>query len=113
MLGCAGDDVIETPTIDRLAEEGTRFISAYTTCPVCMAARCSLASGRYPHNTGLWFNQSGYRFPSRQLSLFRCMKAAGYSTAQIGKYHYSALHDVNSEKTNAARMTEQWVDERL
>lgn len=109
MLGCAGDGVISTPNIDRLAGEGTRFPNAYTTSPVCMPARCSLASGRYPHNTGLWFNMTNYCFPSQQLSLFRQMKAAGYSTAQIGKYHYSDLHCLTGDEAPFPR--DQWIGE--
>ncbi|MCF7853934.1 MAG: sulfatase-like hydrolase/transferase [Candidatus Pacebacteria bacterium] len=94
MLGCAGDRVIQTPNVDRLAAEGTRFPNSYSTSPVCMPARCALASGRYPHNTGLWWNMTRYCFPAHHLSIFRQMKDAGYSTAQIGKYHYSDLHSL-------------------
>jgi len=96
MLGCAGDEVVQTPAIDRLAVEGTRFVHSYTTSPVCMPARCSLASGRYPHNLGLWFNMTDYCCPPHHLSLFRQTKAAGYSTAQIGKFHYSSIHSLSS-----------------
>lgn len=108
MLGCGGDAVISTPNIDRLAADGTRFPNSYTTSPVCMPARCSLASGRYPHNTGLWFNMTNYCFPAQPLSLFRQMKAAGYSTAQIGKYHYSDIHSVSGPQV--APPPAEWFD---
>ena len=107
MLGCAGDRVIQTPNVDRLAAEGTRFPNSYTICPVCMPARCSLASGRYPHNTGLWWNMTHYRFPAHHLSLFRRMKDAGYSTAQIGKYHYSDLHTLTDSQATTGK--EDWI----
>jgi len=40
-LGCAGNDAIETPNLDRLAEDGVRFSSAYVQSPVCMPSRAS------------------------------------------------------------------------
>jgi len=91
MLGCAGDPLVRTPNIDALAAEGTLFQRAYTQSPVCMAARCSLASGRYPHNHGFWGNFTGQKFPAEAITLFHDIQRAGYSTAKIGKYHFFNL----------------------
>jgi arylsulfatase A-like enzyme len=88
MLGCAGDTQARTPHIDSLAASGVLFTRAYTQSPVCMPARCSLASGLYPHNHGRWNNFTGAEFPAEQITLFRDIRSAGYSTAKIGKYHY-------------------------
>ena len=88
MLGCAGHPQVRTPNLDALAGEGILFDAAYTQCPVCMPARGSLASGLYPHNHGFWSNFSGLRFPADQITLFRDIRDAGYSTAKIGKFHY-------------------------
>ncbi len=88
LLGYAGDQVVRTPNLDALAAEGMAFSAAYTTSPVCMPARCSFASGRYPHNHRIWGNFTGYRFPAEEISLFRAVRATDYSTAQIGKFHY-------------------------
>lgn len=91
MLGCAGDSVVRTPNLDALAAEGVLFQHAYTQSPVCMPARCSLVSGLYPHNHGFWMNFTGRKFPAEQITLFRDVQRAGYSTAKIGKYHFFNL----------------------
>ena len=91
MLGCAGDRIVQTPHLDALASQGLRCDNAYTASPVCMAARCSLVSGMYPHHHGFWNNYTGRKFPARRVTLFRQLQAAGYFTAQIGKYHFFNL----------------------
>lgn len=55
-LGAAGNPVIKTPNLDRLAREGTLFSSAYRASPVCVPARSSLLTGQYPFNTGCFDN---------------------------------------------------------
>lgn len=67
MLGCAGDPAVRTPHLDALATEGTLFRRAYTQSPVCMPARCSLASGRYPHNHGIWMNFTGRKLDRKSV----------------------------------------------
>ncbi|MFT7247135.1 MAG: arylsulfatase, partial [Candidatus Azotimanducaceae bacterium] len=54
-MGCSGGWV-DTPNLDRLAAEGVRFTRCVTTSPICVPARLSLATGLYPHNTGVWRN---------------------------------------------------------
>lgn len=77
---------VNTPNLDRMAQEGTIFDSCYTPCPVCMPARVSLTSGQYPHNLKIWGN-GPYNQDPEDCRFFRDMKAAGYYTAQVGKIH--------------------------
>ena len=60
VLGCAGHPVIHTPNLDALAERGTRFMSAYTTSPVCIPARAGFACGKYINQIGYWDNADAY-----------------------------------------------------
>ncbi len=53
-MGCSGNWV-ETPNIDRIAQEGIRFTNCVTNAPVCIPTRLALAIGLYPHNTGIVF----------------------------------------------------------
>ena len=52
-LHCYGNELVETPNIDRLAEEGIRFTSAYASCTVCSPTRASLMTGRNPVTVGI------------------------------------------------------------
>jgi arylsulfatase A-like enzyme len=81
---------VRTPNLDRIAKDGMIFDSCYTTSPVCMPARVSLLTGLYPHNAGhsLWGNATAYYASPDSAPMFRDMKAAGYTTAQIGKTHW-------------------------
>ena len=90
-LRCAGHPQVQTPHLDALAASGCIFDAAYTPSPVCMPARASLASGLYPHAHGFFCNYTGKLFPPEQVTLFRCLQEAGYTTAKIGKYHYFSL----------------------
>ena len=51
-FGCYGHPNIRTPNIDRLAAEGMKFNKAYLVTSQCSPSRCSILSGRYPHNHG-------------------------------------------------------------
>ena len=91
LLGYAGNTRVRTPNLDALAAEGAFFTAAYTQSPVCMPARCSLATGLYPHNHGYWNNFTGRRLAPELVTLFRDLQTAGYTTAKIGKYHFFNL----------------------
>ncbi len=84
-FGCYGHPHIRTPNIDALAAKGLRFTNAYLTTSQCSPTRCSIISGRYPHNTGapelhLPLPEGQPLFPLRLIE-------AGYYTAAAGKWH--------------------------
>lgn len=84
-LGCAGDWV-ETPNLDRLASEGVRFTQCITTTPICVPARVTMATGRYPHNTSVW-NNTNYTLPADMPNWMRLVRDQGYRTSMFGKTH--------------------------
>ena len=86
-LGCTGNWV-KTPHIDRIASEGIRFTNCVTNSPVCLPARISLATGRYPHNTGVWDN-CPYELPENTPTWMAAIRDSGYRTSVFGK---TALH---------------------
>ena len=86
-LGCTGHWV-KTPNIDRIAREGIRFSNCVTNSPVCIPARVSLATGRYPHNTDVWDN-CPYDLPEGTRTWMAAIRDAGYRTSVFGK---TALH---------------------
>lgn len=83
---------VRTPHLDEIAAGGMIFDRCYTTSPICMPARVSLITGLYPHNAGhgLWGNILDYHVPPEEATMFRDLKAAGLTTAQIGKTHWTS-----------------------
>ena len=83
---------VRTPNLDRIANEGLIFDACYTPSPICMPARISLITGLYPHNAGhsVWGNVLNYHVPPAAAPMFRDIRRAGYTTAQIGKLHWTA-----------------------
>jgi choline-sulfatase len=102
-LGCAGG-WLQTPALDRLAGEGVRFPNAYTNSPVCVPARASLATGRYPHNTGVWKNQA-YTLASNAATWMRAIRDAGYRTSLFGKTH---LHPHRGDLRDREDLVRSW-----
>lgn len=84
-IGCEGHPQVITPNLDRLANEGMRFKTAYTQNPICTPSRVSILSGQYCHNHG-YYGLSGPR-PETLPSFFSHFKAHGYRTAGIGNLH--------------------------
>lgn len=83
----AGNPTIKTPQLDRLAQEGVLFNSAYTPSPVCVPARCSLLYGQYPHKTGCADNSDP--MPEDRPSMMQALADAGYRTHGVGKMHFT------------------------
>ncbi len=95
-MGCAGNEAIETPNLDELAEGGARFSHCCTSSPVCMPARYSFVSGTYPHNHGMWANV-GRQDPFDE-TIFHRLQGAGYYTAHIGKSHFYGHGDFHARE---------------
>ena len=91
-MGCSGDWV-ETPNLDRIASEGVQFTNCVTTSPVCIPTRLSLATGLYPHNTGVW-NNMNHTMSAETPTWMQAMRDAGYRTSLFGKTH---LHPHNGD----------------
>ena len=56
VAGCYGDEIAQTPALDRLAAEGVTFENAYTTSPLCTPARMAMLTAQYSHRIGCWTN---------------------------------------------------------
>ena len=86
-LGATGNTVLETPHLDRLAEESVSFDRFYVS-PVCTPTRSSLMTGRYHHRTGAldtW--RGGAMMRPDEVTLAEVMRAGGYKTGIFGKWH--------------------------
>jgi choline-sulfatase len=92
VCGCYGNPVIQTPNIDRLAANGTRFAHAYTPTPICVPARASFATGRYAHTLGAWDNAKPY-IGTEADSWGHRLTAQGHKVVTVGKLHYRQVGD--------------------
>jgi len=97
-LGCYGHPTIRTPNLDRMAAEGMRFTSFYSTAEVCTPSRAALQTGRLPPRNGMGsdkrrvlFPDSAGGLPESELTIAKALKARGYVTACVGKWHLGHL----------------------
>src|SRR3954471_20695063 len=102
-MGCSGGWV-DTPNMDRIAAEGVRFENAYTNSPVCIPARASLATGRYPHDTGVWKN-TAHTLAADAAAWMRSVRAAGCTTSLFGKTH---LHPHRGDLRDREDLVRSW-----
>jgi len=89
-LGCYGATHVETPNIDRLAEQGRRFTDAHSSSAVCSPSRYGLLTGRYPLRRNFWGPVSlrqGLTIDTSRTTIASLLDDAGYDTACIGKWH--------------------------
>lgn len=80
---------IQTPALDRLANEGVRFERAYTCNPVCSPARSSIITGLYPAWHHCW--TIGVKLPEDVPTVGNTLQQHGYATTLIGKAHFQPL----------------------
>jgi arylsulfatase len=88
-LSCYGNRAVKTPHLDRLAEQSIQFDRAYTTSPWCLPARCSLLSGKLPHNSGAYSNFRTQQLDAGVPNLFNALQNSGYHTSVFGKCHFT------------------------
>lgn len=103
-LGCYGQEVIQTPNIDRLASHGMRFTQFYAGSAVCAPSRAVLMTGKQVGrlnirgNYGLVADQAWGRVALRKsnITVAEMLRDAGYQTAFIGKWHLDVPQDVST-----------------
>ncbi len=88
-LSAAGNTILKTPNLDRIANEGVMFENAYTPVPVCAPARTSILTGQSIDNTGIDRNQPVYDQMTFKggASFDMVLSEAGYKTGYYGKWH--------------------------
>lgn len=85
LLGCAGNRIIRTPNIDRLAERGVRFTNSFCTTSICAATRASILTGEYRREHGYTFTMPPMSVQRMDRSYPALLRQAGYRTGFVGK----------------------------
>ncbi len=93
-LGCYGQKIIQTPEIDTLARDGTRFTDAYSGCTVCAPSRSVLMTGKHMGHTSVRANTGGVPILDSDVTIGEVLKQAGYTTGCFGKW---GLGDIGTE----------------
>ncbi len=90
-LGCYGATEVKTPRINTMSQEGTRFTDYYAAAPICSPSRAGLLTGCYPRRVGnhIWVHRADSQtgIHPDELTIAELLKANGYATACIGKWH--------------------------
>jgi arylsulfatase A-like enzyme len=93
-LGCYGSPKIKTPCLDQMADEGMRFTDFYAAASLCSPSRAGLLTGRYPTRVGIpsvFFPNQNVGMSPDEITIAEMLKAQGYRTAAIGKWHLGHL----------------------
>lgn len=105
-----GHPVVKTPNLDRMAREGRVFDNAYLTTSSCSPSRCSIITGRYPHNHGA--PELHLPLPRDQHTFIQDFQAAGYYTLISGKNHIGEANEIGFERSSNGGKpggSEDWV----
>ena len=97
-LGCAGNPIIYTPNVDRLASQGACFENAFATTPICAASRASMLTGLYRRRHEFTFHQPPLRTEFTDISYPKLLREAGYHTGLIGKLGIDTDGKIQVEK---------------
>ena len=89
-LASYGNQIMETPNIDRLATQGMRFTDFHSAGTVCSPSRASLLTGRNPYRSGFYYIAgSGMHLQREEVTVASLLAANGYDTCFVGKWHLS------------------------
>ncbi len=85
-VGAYGNQVVSTPHMDQIAQQGAVFEHAYCNSPLCAPSRASMMTGRLPSQIGCYDN--GADFPASVPTFAHHLRTLGYHTALIGRMHF-------------------------
>ncbi len=91
-LASFGSQFIQSPNIDRLAQEGIKFTHCYSADSVCSPSRAAILTGRTPYRTGVyrWIPANHFcHLPKKEVTLPQLLRKNGYQTGHFGKWHLS------------------------
>jgi len=93
-VGCFGSPKIKTPNLDRMAREGMKFTTFYSSASVCSPSRASLMTGTYAQRlgiSGVFHPESDDGLNTDEITIADMVKTRGYATACVGKWHLGHL----------------------
>lgn len=110
MVGCYGNPRMQTPCLDRLAEEGIRYENAYTCQPVCGPARSAIFTGTFPHTNGVVTNSIA--MGDNVKTIGQRLSDAGIECGFIGKWHLDGADYFGTGRCPQGWNPDYWYDMR-
>ena len=112
-LGCYGNDIIKSPNIDKLADEGRVFKNHFVQVPTCGASRHSMLTGMYPKTQRELSNHIPYDYSEggNPESFVHALRMNGYYTLNIGKISHSPdgyVYGYNEQPSSEKEMPNSW-----
>jgi arylsulfatase A len=111
-LGCYGHPRIQTPNLDAFARQGVRLTQCYAACAVCSPSRSAILTGRTPHRNGVftWIAEgSELHLRTSEITLPTLLKAAGYATCHVGKWHLNGKFNDPAQPQPGDHGYEHWM----
>lgn len=111
MIGASGHKYINTPNIDKLAQQGINFRNAYCNSPICVPSRLSFLTGRYVHEIGVWDN--GVKLKNEIPTFAHYLEADGYETVLCGRMHMVGKDRLHGFSKRLYDDMEKWTKPQL
>jgi len=111
-LGCYGNAAAITPNLDRFAAEGLKFTDCHSASSVCSPSRSSLLTGRTPFRNGVltWIPEdSPIHLRTSEIALPKLLRAAGYDTCHVGKWHLNGRFNSPEQPQPDAHGYDWWL----
>ncbi len=106
--GFNGNEIINTPHLDRMAQDGAKLTHFYAGGPVCSPTRGTCLTGRHYYRYGIWSANVGH-LPKQEITLARMLKERGYATGHFGKWHLGTLSKTHSSKGPKRKPAENYA----
>jgi len=106
-MSCAGNQILKTPNIDSIGNNGMRFTNYFCATPICMPNRASFFTGTYPSVHGTRSN--GINLDPNIPTISEILRIQGFHTASIGKLHFNFYAPSYKKKVKSLENIQDWM----